>query len=284
MLSFIFTVIIFGAFIIIILSFRESYLSNGKTLDNGKAVKWQIGGIDKTEIISNKRLAALQRMENEGGNLHPNDLIIVWAEEFLDDEILFEPVCNNVANGVHYLYLLDELHINRFRALLDKLNKKLERPEIVNNGVNVIFLKSELTLNNYVMMAAGSRDQKLYSALLYERQAFAWMEQSNYRSNLFRLKVKRIVARMAVSQYFQRDEAHGEIPMTHRERISMYPLDNEHQIMNFDGLGEKIAKSEGGADAVDDFQYDLRDVVASTQMPDDSYEKMHRMAARTAEA
>ncbi len=283
MLSIILPVVLVCAFGTIVASFLFSYNRTGRTLDNGKAVKWHVGGNVKTEIISNKRLAALQRMEDEGGKLHPNDLIIVWAEEFLDDDILFKPVCNNVANGVHYLYLLDEEHVNRFKVLLEKLYKEM-KPEIVNMGVNVIFLKSELTLNNYVMMGAGSRDQKLYSSLIHNRQAFAWMEQGNHRATLFLMKVRKMVARMAVSQYFRTAETPERLAETHQKRIAMYPIDNEHQVMNFAGLGERIVKSEAGVNAVDDFPFDLDRIVASSQMPDDSYEQMHRMAARAAEA
>ena len=101
MLAIIVSVIIFLAFLTIGVTLQRTYENNGKTRDNGKAVKWQVSRKEKTEIISNKRLAALQRGESEGGILRSNDLIIVWAEEFLDDEILFETLYNNVANGIH---------------------------------------------------------------------------------------------------------------------------------------------------------------------------------------
>lgn len=283
MLAIIVSVIIFLAFLTIGVRLLRTYENIGKTRDNGKAVKWQVNRKQQTEIISNKRLAALQRGESEGGILRSNDLIIVWAEEFLDDEILFETVFNNVANGIHYLYLLDVHHVDRFKVLLESLKKKIE-PDIVNYGVNAIFLKSELTLNNFVMMGACSDHQKLYSSLIYDRQAFAWMEQGNQRATLFLLKVRRIVARMAVSQYFQMNTTTGEIVTTHRERISMYPTDNEHQIMNFGGFGETIANSKGGVDAVDEFPYDLREVVASSHMPEDSFAQLSRMGAGTAKA
>jgi hypothetical protein len=54
--------------------------------------------------------------------------------------------------------------------------------------INVIFVRSELTLNNFVIIAYGTDHQVAYSSLIYGARPFAWLRQDPSRSpvSLFR--------------------------------------------------------------------------------------------------
>lgn len=193
---------------------------------------WNLSNNRSTKIISNQRLAALQTSKHQGGTLCPNDLIIVWAQQFLDHDILYKTVLNNIHEGIKYLYFLDKKHVGNFRILLKRLYDDIEDKAIVDDGMDVIFLRPELTMNNFVMFAAGSSRQRFYSSLIFEKRPFGWLRQHPFREKLFLLETKRMIARVGFLQYLTQNKSDLILLLSQVETLNRHYL-IDLQLMDF---------------------------------------------------
>ena len=230
----------------------------------GKVLTWNLGKGCATKIISNRSVASMQRLKDKGGILQGGDLVIVWAEQFLDDKILLDTVISNVRDGIRYLYVLDRIYAERFGFLLDELYKNFDDQSAVRDGIDVLFVESALTLSNHVLMAADTRDSVYYAGMIYDELPFAWVRQSTARAQSFLKRVKRLVATVGFVQYAQAQAR--ETP--HVQTTEAWMFDLADQLMDFSTIGHMMKAQ--GVTSISAFHYDLKTVVGVTTIPDDA--------------
>lgn len=170
------------------------------TEKKGKVINWVINKKSSTQIINNAKLSEKQKNCTKGGILKNTDLVIVWAQNFLDHDVFYDLIKQNLEDGIRYFYILDRNHADSFKILLGKLFDDFEDERIVNGGIDVVFIKTALTLNNYVIMATGSEREEFYSAMIYDKRAFGWIKQSSYRAKLFNLRIWDLIKAVAKAQ------------------------------------------------------------------------------------
>jgi|GEM_PF-2971265 len=239
----------------------------------GRRIEWRLDRERKTEIISNKFLGTLQSHQDDGGVLGSGDYVVVWAREFLDDDILYDAVCRNIKKGIIYLYILDRMHSTRFETLLHRLYQDIPDRRTVDEAINVIFVRQELTLNNFVIFGLGTPRQCAYSALIYSDRPFGWVKQDGGRATLMIARVKTLMASVALAQ---------------AGALSQGVLDYFHladQIMDFRRLGRQLA--DRGETDPESARFSLREVVAEVDIPKNSEQKVvllrQRLGSQNAE-
>lgn len=242
----------------------------------GRSIAWRLDQTRATEIISNQYLGQLQRLEDRGGRLRPNDAVIVWAREFLDDDILYPTVRENIKAGVRYVYFLDRRHAARFRTLIERLKGETDLDErTVENGVDVVLVRSELLLNNFVLLSAETDRQVLYSALIFGDRPFAWLRQDHSRARAF-LEAARHVLRVVAIESVRASGA-TEIPGGWYDSNRM--LEARDQVMDYSLVGQ-ILRTSSAAPQLDDVRLPLVDVVSRTTMPEDVEVRAGRVIGR----
>lgn len=169
----------------------------------GKTLQWRLGENSCTEVLSNLALGRKQQLQECGGILSCGDVIVVWAEEFLDHDILYESVKDNILQGVKYVYILDIRHGESFGELDRKLRTDIpeEKHDLLRKGIDVLFVRNGLTLNNFVCMAAETPREQMYSAIIHDRRPVGWIRQSTYRAGVFTQRVKHLLAAAAIAQH-----------------------------------------------------------------------------------
>ncbi len=175
------TFLILNAAIVIAAYFWFRRLKRLKSADaestHGISREWQLSDEKSTEIISNKRIGHLQRAES-CESVKANDKIIVWAREFLDDDILYEQVKYNIECGISYFYIIGYDNRDRFINLIRKLEGDFTAGQKYRNLVDVIFVTREMTLNNIVVLySREASKRRCYSSLIYGDRPFAWVAQ-----------------------------------------------------------------------------------------------------------
>lgn len=241
------------------------YNSQKEDSETGKCIKINLKNGYKTEIISNKRLASFQRPKTVGGLLEPKDIVIVWAREFLDDKILFETVKNNIMNGIKYFYFLDSVHHPRFKVFLKRLEEQVDK-DIVKTGIDVIFIKPELTLNNYVMMGISHHHENFYSSVIFDDQPFGWVRQNYFRGELFIKKIEHITKSLAVAQYIYSINKENTFIDSRLKDSLMFPVEN--QIIELISTGEKIYQAQ--PKDLREVSLDIPQIIANTDFPSDA--------------
>ncbi len=238
----------------------------------GKTINWELGKGQSSELISNARLAKLQRHHkaNSSGILEDRDLIIVWAEEFLDNDLLYNVVKENIEKSVKYLYLLDVRHFSRFNELHAKLKQDV-RDEILRGAIDVIFIRSELALNNNVMMKAEMGQQCLYSSIIFEKSPIGWFLQDSYRAILFLNRVRSILANVALNQY----HATSANKPPRKLKLELPAIYSPTQYNDFSKFGKEVAESKESPDI---YQFDLRDALLKSDLPVDISQLSDQMA------
>lgn len=271
-------VVTLAAVVVILLERRKESREAG-TNDRGVEITWQLDSRRSTVIISNKRLASIQRLRDRGGILVPSDLVVVWAQQFLDHDILYETVRENLHGTIRYLYVLDRVHADSVRELLDRLYEE-EDPTIVAEGIDVVFVKPQATMNNFVLMAPGREHQEFYSGMIYDERPFAWVRQTPFRAKLFLRKVRHLVASVSIAQYLDQSSVSGESAEVWRGLMAegAFTFDVEDQQMNFSDW----ARSEGAAppDKLDGLKLDLQAFSLSTTLPPSARSKIADLGAR----
>lgn len=241
---------------------------------HGQKVDWKLSNGKSTSIISNERLAYLQTSDEQGGILRTNDLVVVWAQQFLDDDVLYPTVAQNIRHGVRYLYILDRAHIDRFERLLESLKKDIPEASTVAKGIDVVFVSPELAANNFVLMAAETDRQLGYSALIYDRRPFAWLQESAPRARHHLQITKRIVANLGLLQYLENTPADENLQRLAKEN-DLFQTGEDAQLMNFRMLGQRIAADSPRTLA--EYDFDLRREVGETILPEGAGEQIYRM-------
>ena len=231
-------------------------------------VAWDLNGVQKAELLANERLGVLQSHRDDGGILASSDLIIVWAREFLDDDVLYDVVLRNVRRGISYFYILDRMHLQRFERLLQRLYADIPERRIVDESIQVAFVRSELTFNNFVLLAYGTERQRLYSSLIFDDRPFGWLQQDSTRANIVAARVKTLVATIAL----------GQAGSLKRGSIDYVCVDE--QIMDFRALGKQLAAQfeDDEPCSPEAATFSLKDVVARLiKLPADSVSKVLRL-------
>jgi hypothetical protein len=196
---------------------------------SGRRLAWKLDGNRATEIISNKALGTMQLHKDLGGTLINGDHIIVLAREFLDDDILFNTVLNNIKRGISYFYILDRMHISRFKNLIYRLYEEISDRRIVDRAITVLFVRPEITVNNFVLLGYGTERQLAFSAMIYDERPFAWLRQDSSRAEFMVSRFKTLVANVALSQagFLGKD--------------SLNYIHEADQIMDYQKLGKTLA-------------------------------------------
>ncbi len=242
----------------------------------GRCLTWQLDDSRKTEIVSNEWLGKLQRLEKHGGMLHEYDVVIVWAKEFLDDDILYDVVRQNIRDLVRYVYVLDRCHADRFRTLVEQLKKEEDLEErLVENALDVILVRSELLLNNFVLMAAGTDRQRMYGGIIHGVQPFAWVRQDSLRAHAFFTTTLNLVKAVGASWY---DRKHATSELEEKVVAFNRMFDLDDQIMDFADVGRIVKASDLAY--LEDVPINLREVVSRTTMPKDVAERVDAVVAR----
>lgn len=255
---------------------RPGAARRSKPVEGERRIEWQLDAKRSTEIISNELLGRLQCPEERGGMLRQYDLVIVWAREFLDDDILYDFVRDNIRDLVRYLYILDRRHADRFRRLVERLKEEEELDEkLVEDAIDVILIRSELLLNNFVLLAAGTDHQRMYSGIIYESRPFAWVRQDRYRAHQFLSVTQNLVKAVGVSWYAKKHDGKSFAPMLD-EVNRMFELDD--QIMDFSEVGRIVNQSE--LSHLEDVPINLQEIVSRTTMPGDVGERADKVSAR----
>lgn len=255
---------------------RPRAARRAKPVEGERRIEWQLDARRSTEIISNELLGMLQRSEERGGMLRQYDLVIVWAREFLDDDILYHFVRDNIRDLVRYLYILDRRHANRFRTLVERLKDEKELDaKLVEDAIDVILIRSELLLNNFVLLAAGTDHQEMYSGIIYESRPFAWVRQDRYRAHQFLSVTQNLVKAVGVSWYGKKHGGKDFAPMVD-EVNRMFELDD--QIMDFSEVGRIVSQSD--LTHLEDVPINLQDIVSRTTMPPDVSDRIGKVVAK----
>lgn len=253
---------------------RPRAAHRAKPAEGERRIEWQLDTRRSTEIISNELLGRLQCSEERGGILRQYDLVIVWAREFLDDDILYDFVRDNIRDLVRYLYILDRRHANRFRTLVERLKEEKELDEkLVEDAIDVILIRSELLLSNFVLLAAGTDHQRMYSGIIYESRPFAWVRQDRYRAHQFLSVTQNLVKAVGVSWYGKK-HAKDFAPMVDQVN-RMFEIDD--QIMDFSDVGRIVNESE--FIHLEDVPINLQDIVSRTTMPTDITKRISKVLA-----
>lgn len=176
------------------------YIAEKDRKNKGKTIIWKVDKETSSEIISNNRLKRLQKLKIKKGILNSNDLIVVWAQNFLDHDIFYETVKDNIRDGLRYFYILDRQYVDSFQILLSNLYRDFENKKVIHECIDVIFIKGELTLNNNVLIAPRSDHEILYSSIIYNNRPIGWFKQSPFRAKTFRVKVLNLLTEIAFAQ------------------------------------------------------------------------------------
>jgi len=184
-------------FILIISIIVFLYFSSKDLKEN--SITWNIDG-ENSELLPNSGLSSIQKIEEKGGVLKKHDQIVIWAQMFLDHDVFYETVKENIQDGIRYFYILDRKYIGLFKELLEKLYIDLGNSQLVHNSIDVIFIKGELTLNNYALLAPKTNRELLYSSLIYKERPVGWFRQSTMRSSIFQQKVLKLLKNIAETQ------------------------------------------------------------------------------------
>lgn len=209
----------------------------------GLSQAWQLTD-GTTDVVSNLRLGAIQQLTGKHALLKRADKIVVWANRFLDDDVLFDVVSENIEKGVGYFYVLNVSHVEAFGTFLENLYKKIDKTK-VDKLVDVIFVREELTLHNFVILSHNSKNRRVcYSSLIYSQLPFAWVRGDRNRTNVLLDGVNYLVASVAVAQFKNQvkcmdDSDFGEVKDPHQEIF--YP----RQLMDFSKLGKRLWESGG---------------------------------------
>lgn len=177
-----------------------AFFYRNKDAKSGRKLIWRINKTTSTELISNSGLQAIQNTSRPKGILRPNDMVIVWAQNFLDHDVFYETVKQNIIDGVRYFYILDRKYVSNFNTLLKKLYIDFSDEEIINTSIDVIFIKSELTHNNFVLIAPETERELLYSSIIYDERPIGWLKQSAIRSKKSRNNILKLLTRVAIEQ------------------------------------------------------------------------------------
>jgi hypothetical protein len=248
------------------LLFSPTLLGTARWGMPGRSIPWRLDSRRVTEIISNKRLGAIQAHKADGGVLGHGDIIIVWAREFLDDDILYEVVRRNVSMGIAYLYILDVAHYKRFQTLYESLKRDISEPRHVKDAIKAIFVQQELTLNNFVLIVRNKELHAAFSALIYDFRPFGWLRQHTIRAEIMHARVKELVASVALAQ--ARDT----------QPSSLEYVAASDQLMNFSQLGKNFL--DLGIHSPGDAKFSLEDEVAKVEIPPDIEEWVTRLKTK----
>lgn len=237
---------------------RRTFQKSGTAV--GKALSWRIDSERRTEIISNRALGQVQSSRSRGGMLSPGDAVVVWAQEFLDDDILYEDVLENIRTGVRYLYILDAGHLARFVNLLTRLYRDESEQRLIEEGVDVVIVRNDLTLNNFVCIAPETAREQMYSGIIYDSRPIGWIRQSTYRARVFINRVKHLVAAVAISQA----ESQGADERSKSEIYSERLFEPSEQIMDFSNI--VIRGDVRRASRPEDLSFRIADIISFTRV------------------
>ncbi len=277
--------LLFTVFLILMfILFGGAILASLFDIDNrsnksGREMRWRLSSKQYTSIISNRRLGFIQSSEEKGGILKPRDTVIVWAQEFLDDDILYSAVLDNIRAGIRYFYILDVCHADRFKKLLDQLYKDMpQEVRMIEEGIDVIFVRNDLTLNNFVCMAAETDREQMYSSMIFDDRPFAWVKQSPYRARIFVNRAKHLIAATALMQFenAKNGERVSEASPTYSERI----FEISDQIMDFSAIVTKSGVTS--AKHPNDLHFKISDAIGNTLVSVDAVDGAQNLADRYA--
>lgn len=247
-----------------------------RPIKGGQRIEWHIDKGRSTEIISNEWLGKLQRSEEHGGILRQYDLVVVWAKEFLDYDILYDVVRDNIRDLIRYVYVLDRRHAVDFRKLVQALKKeKRLDAKLVEDAIDVILVPSEHVLSNFVLLAAGTDHQRMYSAIIYDERPFAWILQDHYRAHQFLTSTQNLAKAVGAAWYdktYETDELRHLVSQVNRV------FEIEDQIMDFTEVGRILKESV--LPHLEDIPMDLRDMVTRTTMPADVDKRLDEVIAK----
>lgn len=219
-----------------------------------------------TELVTNRRIEwmeryrpappslSLRRIFFKEGLLRPGDHVVVWAKEFLDDELLFENTVVNLAQNIGYIYILDRMYLKPFQDFLKRLRGRLGN-SIVDARVDVVFVKPILTMNNFVLLAPDTERETLYSALIHDQKPFAWIRQTGGRAVAFRLNVVDIFRQLALAQ------ANNDPDDRCR------PFNRQDQTMDFGELGRDLLRRGGDPYSI---HFHIKDIASKVSLPGDA--------------
>ena len=231
-------------------------------LQKGETRPIFLEGRPTTELLTNRRIAWLEqyrpptgsfRISRDSGLLRAGDHVVVWAQDFLDDKVLFENTKANVELGIEYIYILDRVHRIAFERFLGNLYDYIDK-DLVNERIDIIFVKQILTMNNYVLVAPDTNRQALYSALIYDQNPFAWIKQNDGRAEAFRRNVIDLCRQIAIAQ------ARGDPDDKCR------PFDLVDQMADFSALGKHLLQRDGDPHGI---HFPISEIASQISIPED---------------